>query len=70
MKSFIGTVDMMPVRAPGGKGGAEQHRPDLRKRAGHMGRVLSCAKSLDNCLATGCAWPSSSSLLKFLVSLL
>lgn len=70
MKSFIGTANMMPARAPGEKGGAEQHRPRLRKRAGHMGRKLSCAKSLDNCLATGRAWPSSSSSLKLLVSLL
>lgn len=67
MKSFIGTANMMPARAPGGRGGAEQHRPRLRKRAGRMGRNLSCAKSLDNCLETGRAWPSSSSLLKLLV---
>lgn len=70
MKSFTGTANMMPTRPPGGKGGAEQHRPHLRKRAGHMGRNLSRAKSLDKGLATGHDWPSFSSLLRLLVSLL
>lgn len=70
MKSFIGTANMMPARPPGGKGGAEQHRPHLRKRAGHMGRNLSCAKWLDNALATGRDWPSFSGSLRLLVYLL
>lgn len=70
MKSFIGTANMMPARPPGGKGGAEQHRPHLRKRAGLMGRNLSCAKWLDNALATGHDWPSFPGSLRLLVSLL
>lgn len=58
MKSFIGTTNRMPVRTSGETGGVEQHRLHVRRRAGHLGRDLCCAKSPVNCLAKGCNCPS------------
>lgn len=48
----------MPVRPSGETGGVEQHRLHARKRVGHLGRDLCCAKSPVNCLAEGCNCPS------------
>ena len=66
MKSFIGTTNMMPVRPSGEMGGVEQHRLHARKRVGHLGRNLCCAKSPVNCLAEDCNCPSSPVCCAFL----